>query len=115
MIRMFVKLFKFGSILAGALVFWVIFALWVGLYSVYSYPPSKDYPGGATFIISRDDWEPAFNSPDFEAPPRKEAPKSGIGFAKAPKAKQTVEERSIFKLPYIEWAYKKSLEPQDVE
>lgn len=116
MFRMLIKLFKLASIVAAALIFWVVFALWVGLYSIYSYPPSTDHPEGVTYIVSREDWEPTFNSPDFKAPPKKEeGPKGGIGFGKAPKVKQTVEERSIVKLPYVDWAYKKSLEPQTVD
>jgi hypothetical protein len=101
-------------VVVSCLVFWVVFALWTGIYSVYSYPPSKAHPEGLTLLVSRDKGEPMFNSPDY-APP-KNAPSEGSGgmsFESMPKSKRSPEIRSIAKLPYIEWAYKKSLEPPE--
>jgi hypothetical protein len=96
---------------------WFVFALWVGLYAFYSFPPSsKEHPRGVTLIISRDEWEPMFNSPDYVAPERHSAEKRGsIGFGSAPKPKRPLRIRTIVELPYIDWAYKQSLKPQGTE
>ncbi len=110
------KLFFILIVLILAVLFWFGFALWTGIYSVYSYPPSKDHPEGSTLIVSRDEGEPAFNSPEYKAPPKQEQPKSGgIVFSTPIRSKKPIETRIIVELPYIEWAYKKSLEPQSTE
>jgi hypothetical protein len=100
-------------LLAGlAIVFWFAFALWSGIYSVYSYPPSKERPEGATLIISRDEGEPMFNSPQYAPPPRPPVEKQGgITFVPELKRKRPVENRTVLELPYSEWAYKRSLSP----
>jgi hypothetical protein len=90
---------------------WFVFGLWIGLYSVYSYPPSTEHPEGATLIVSRDEWEPMFNSPDYKAPERTEpANRGNITFAKAPRPKRPIAVRTIVEFPFVEWAYHKSLE-----
>lgn len=99
--------------LAGA--FWVAFALWTGIYSVYTYPPSKTNAEGSTLLVTRDEWEPMFNSPDFTVPSKKPSSSGGMSFEPLPKPKRPVERRTILKLPYIEWAYKKSLEKPEPE
>ena len=92
---------------------WFAFGLWIGLYSIYSYPPSADHPDGATLLVSREQWEPMFNSPDYKAPPRKEATNQGsIRFGSSAVAKKPVSVRTIVEFPYVEWAYKKSLEAE---
>lgn len=97
-------------------VLWFAFAIWIDLYSVYSYPPSKERPQGATLIIHRDEWEPKFNSPDYKPPKRDESEKGGMGWTKSTdRPKRPIPLRTIVELPYIEWAYKKSLEPQKIE
>jgi hypothetical protein len=92
---------------------WFAFGIWSGLYSVYSYPPSKDHPKGATLIVEREDGEPMFNSPDHIPP--KEKPidkKGGIGFGKARgRSVRPIERRTILEFPYIEWAYEQSIKP----
>lgn len=96
-----------------AIVFWFGFALWTGIYSLYSYPPSAQHPEGTTLVISREAGEPTYNSPDYRPPPKKEEPKSGgIVFSTPMRSKHSPETRIIVELPYLEWAYKKSLEPQ---
>ncbi len=96
--------------LAG--VFWMAFAVWTGIYSVYSYPPSKTRPEGATLIVEREPGEPMYNSPDVKIPPPPPKEKtSGIGFTTATKKPLALEKRTVLDLPYMEWAYKKSLEP----
>lgn len=103
-------------VLILAVLFWFGFALWTGIYSIYSYPPSKDRPEGSTLIVSREEGEPAYNSPDYTPPPKKEEPKTGgIVFASPLKSKKPIDARIIVELPYIEWAYKKSLEPQKTD
>jgi hypothetical protein len=104
-------LFIIALVLAACLVFWVGFALWSGIYSVYSYPPSRQHPEGLTLLVSRDEGEPMFNSPAY-VPPKKgpEENSGGMSFGSMPKAKRAPEIRTIVKLPYIEWAYEKSLE-----
>ncbi len=95
---------------------WVVFALWTGIYSVYSIPPSKEDPRGATLLISRDEGEPMFNSPDYTPPPRPATPRQGgVGFGTIERKKRPIAVRTIVTLPYIEWAYKKSLEPPAAE
>jgi len=99
-------------VLVACVVFWVSFALWTGIYSVYSYPPSKQHPEGASLLVSRDEGEPIFNSPDY-VPPKQPAKEQsgGMSFETLPRAKRPPEVRTIVKLPYVEWAYRKSLEP----
>lgn len=101
------------TLIAGAcVVFWVVFALWTGIYSLYSYPPSKQYPEGVTLLVSREEKEPTFNSPDYRQIKKTDSGQSGgMGFESMPKAKRPPEKRTIIKLPYIDWAYKKSVEP----
>jgi hypothetical protein len=104
-------LFTIALVLFGCLALWVGFALWTGIYSVYSYPPGRQYPDGVTLLVSREEKEPVFNSPNYVAP--REAPKEssgGMSFESQPKAKRPPEKRTIIRLPYIEWAYEKSLE-----
>jgi hypothetical protein len=90
---------------------WFVFGLLVGIYSVYTYPPSKEHPEGATLIVSRDEWEPMFNSPDYRAPERKQSTNQGsITFAKPAAPRRPIAVRTVVEFPYIEWAYRKSLE-----
>jgi hypothetical protein len=99
----------FVIVLAGA--FWVAFALWTGIYSVYSYPPSRVHPDGVTLLVTREAGEPIFNSPDYVPPQAASGEQSkGTGFQSIPKGRRTVEKRTIVELPYIDWAYEKSLE-----
>jgi hypothetical protein len=103
-------------IVVGGLAVWVVFALWTGIYSVYSFPPSKEKPKGETLLVSRDGGEPVFNSPDYTPPEAKNEPRGGsLGFGSIPKKPRPLAMRTIITLPYIEWAYKKSLEPQQSE
>jgi hypothetical protein len=103
-------------IVVAGLSLWVVFALWTGIYSVYSIPPSKDNPKGETLLISRDEGEPMFNSPDYRPPARPSAPQTGaLGFGTIEKKKRPIATRTVATLPYIEWAYKKSLEPENAE
>ncbi len=97
-------------VLAGA--FWFTFAFWTGIYSVFSYPPSTAHPEGATLVVTREQGEPLFNSPDYVPPAQKPAEKGGTyTFVPQTMRKRPLEMRTIVELPYIEWAYKKSLEP----
>ncbi|MFN0158804.1 MAG: hypothetical protein ACKVRP_12125 [Bacteroidota bacterium] len=97
-------------VVIGSLV-WAALGIWTGFYSLYSFPPSKEYKNGLTFLISRESTEPAFNSPDYTAPPRKDDKrKSGIGFADIKKTKRPILSRVVVKLPYMPWAYRKSVE-----
>ena len=109
---MFKKLFYFFLICAAGLIIWVAFALWTGIYSVYSFPPGEEYPDGATLLVSRDPGEPMWNSPDVPQPKKKPQarPGSGIGFSAPEKPRRPLANRIIAELPYIEWTYKKSLE-----
>ena len=106
---MWKKIFYVILIVAAGIIIWFLFAIWIGLYSVYSIPPSKEDPNGATLIIHRDEWEPIFNSPDYVAPKRNEE-SQGMGWSKPMKiAKRPLPLRTIIKLPFIDWAYQKSL------
>jgi len=107
------KLSFFLGLVGLGLIIWLAFALWTGIYSVYSYPPeSAAYAEGATLIVSRDPGEPLWNSPDAPppAPPRQPQKTRGIGFGTRPKPTRPIADRTILELPFIEWAYKKSLE-----
>lgn len=107
--------FLLGLVAAGLLI-WFGFALWTGIYSIYSYPPeSPEYADGATLIVSRDPGEPTWNSPDAPppAPPSQPRKTRGIGFGASPKPTRPIANRVILELPYIEWAYKKSLEREE--
>jgi len=93
-----------------AVVFWFSFALWTGIYSVYSFPPSAQHPEGATLIVARDEGEPMFNSPQFTPPPVKQTQRRGsITFTPESTKKRPLELRTIVELPYIQWAYERSL------
>jgi hypothetical protein len=111
-LNMFRKLFYFLIFVAFSLGIWCAFALWTGIYSIYTYPPSRESPDGATLLVTREEGEPMFNSPHYTPPIQKPTAQSGIGFTAVRKAKQPLAERTIVRLPYIEWTYKKSLEPQ---
>lgn len=103
-------------IVAAGIVLWVVFALWTGIYSVYSIPPSKELPKGVTYLVARDEREPLFNSPDYKPPVRKVEPRPGaLGMRGIDNRKRPIATRVVVELPYIEWAYKKSLEPQEAE
>jgi len=106
----FKKIFVFLSIVATGLGIWVAFALWSGLYSIYTFPPSNAHPDGVTLLVSREEWEPMFNSPDYRPPAREPGKSAGVTLGTAPKLKRPLERRTIVKLPYIGWAYTKSLE-----
>lgn len=109
------KFFYLILIAALGVALWFVFALWIKLYSVYSFPPSKEHPKGTTLIVKRDELEPTFNSPDFK-PPKREEQKGGMGWSSsASRPKRPFNLRTIVELPYIEWAYKKSLEPQKID
>ncbi len=111
---MFKKIVGFLAFVLFAAAFWLVFALWTGIYSVYSVPPTHDEPDGATYIVTREEGEPIFNSPQYVAPEKKAEPQSGmIQFSRAPKPKKSIQDRSIVDLPYIAWAYEKSLEKPD--
>jgi hypothetical protein len=107
------KTFYFLLFVAFAATIWSAFALWTGIYSVYTLPPSRESPDGATLLVSRDEGEPMFNSPHYTPPVKKPGARSGLGFASVAKPKRPLEQRTIVRFPYIDWAYKKSLEPQE--
>lgn len=109
-------LFILALIVAIAGAFWVAFAIWTGIYTVYTYPPSKTHPEGVTYLLERDEGEPMFNSPGYVPPPKKAAAAPGtMSFEAIPRAKRPIEKRTILKLPYIDWAYQKSLEKPEPE
>jgi hypothetical protein len=113
MLKFIKRLFAFALVILIAIVFWGVFAIWTGIYSVYSYPPSKAHPDGETLIVSRDQGEPMFDSPDYKpAAPKAEPQSGGLKFGAAKKPSQPLKERTILSLPYVEWAYKKSLVPE---
>ena len=102
--------FKLLTVVVMGTLIWFSFALWVGLYSVYSYPPSKEHPEGKTLIVNREEGEPMFNSPTIKpAEPPPEEKGNGIGFERSKVTRHPVETRIIVKLPYVKWAYEKSL------
>jgi hypothetical protein len=114
MLRFLKRLFYFALIVAAAVVFWGVFAIWTGIYSVYSIPPTHAQPDGATLIVQREQGEPTFNSPDYKkpAPPKEEPKGGGLKFGTIKKPPRQLDERTILELPYIEWAYRKSIEPE---
>lgn len=102
-------------IVAAGVVLWFAFAIWIRLYNIYTYPPSKEHPEGATLIIHREEWEPMFLSPDYKEPVRDEE-KGGAGWSSSSnRLKKPIAIRTIVKLPYVEWAYKRSLQPQKID
>ncbi len=105
------KILAFLVIISLAVLFWFAFAIWTGLYSIYSVPPSPADPDGSTLIVAREEGEPMFNSPQYKAPPKKVEKSGGIGFGSAYRAPRPLDQRTIVELPYVEWAYQKSLEP----
>lgn len=111
---MFKKLFILLLLVAAGLLIWGGFALWTGIYSVYSYlPGAEGFPNGATLLVTREAGEPMFNSPEAPAPEKKKPTKQGgIQFARPTKMLHPIAERTILELPFVKWAYEKSLEPQ---
>lgn len=105
------KILTFLTVIGAIALFWLVFALWTGLYSVYTFPPSKTEPTGKTLIVSREPGEPIFNSPEYTPPPKPKQTSGMIKFEAPLKAKKPLEQRTIVTLPYIDWAYQKSLEP----
>jgi len=106
------RLFILVLVAAICAALWFAFAIWSGMYSVYTFPPSKEHPDGATLIVQREPKEPMFNSPDVKphAPQSKEK-STGLSFDTAPRQVRPLTQRTILELPYIDWAYQKSLEP----
>jgi hypothetical protein len=116
MLRLLKWTFILAFVLALAGAFWVAFALWTGIYSVYSYPPSRIHPDGVTLLVSREPGEPMFNSPDYVPPAVKPGePQKGTSFQSIPKSRRPLEKRTVVELPYIDWAYEKSIEPPEAE
>lgn len=109
------KLFGFLLIVAGGIGIWFLFALWTGLYSVYTFPPGGTDPDGRTLIVSRDQDEPMFNSPAVKIPVPKKSENRGIGFGGGMQAKRPLDKRTIVELPYVAWAYEKSIEDAQAE
>jgi len=104
------KTIAFLVIVSLAVLFWFAFAIWTGLYSIYSVPPTPSEPDGSTLIVAREAGEPMFNSPQYKPPPKKVEKSGGIGFGSANQPKRSLDQRTIVELPYIEWVYQKSLE-----
>jgi len=98
-------------IIFAAVAFWFTFAIWAGLYSVYTFPPSTSNPDGSTLIVAREEGEPMFNSPQYKKPVKKQEKTGGIGFGTERRPARPLEQRTILELPYFEFAYEKSLEP----
>jgi hypothetical protein len=109
------KVIAFIILLSLAVLFWFAFAIWTGLYSVYSVPPTPGDPDGSTLIVAREEGEPMFDSPQYKPPPRKIEKSGGIGFGSEYHARRPIDKRTIVELPYIDWAYQKSLEPAQEE
>lgn len=110
---MFKKLLILLLIIIVSVSLWLVFALWTGIYSVYTYPPSKEHPDGASLLVTREAGEPVFNSPAYAPPPPKPiTPGGGITFSTPQKSKRPISARIIVELPYIDWAYRKSLAKQ---
>lgn len=107
------KIFYFLLFVAAGVGIWGAFAIWTGIYSIYSIPPSRENPDGNTLVVSREEGEPMFNSPHYTPPKRKPTERSGLAFTSVQRPRKPLDQRTIVKLPYIEWAYKKSLEPQE--
>jgi hypothetical protein len=111
MFKLIKWLFIIALIVAIAGAFWIAFGLWTGIYSVYSSPPSKEYPEGVTLLVTRDQGEPMFNSPKYTPPPKPASKGGSLGFEALPLPARPLALRTIIKLPFIKWAYDKSLEP----
>ena len=112
---MFRKMFGLLTIIALLLLGWVSFALWAGFYAIYTVPPSPSDQSGATMLVSRDEEEPLFDSPDHVQPPAKHVEESGVVRFSSTRVKRPIDQRTIVKLPYIDWAYQKSIEKAQVE
>jgi hypothetical protein len=107
------KLLALIFIIILGILAWFAFAIGIGLYSVYSFPPSKEHREGTTLIVKREPREPMFNSPEYVAPPRKRDEEgTGMGYSSKEMPKRPLNLRTVVELPYVEWAYKKSLEKQ---
>lgn len=109
------KVLAFVVLISLAVLFWFGFAIWTGLYSIYSVPPSNADPDGSTLIVAREPDEPMFNSPQYVPPPKKVEKTGGISFGSSNAPKRPLDQRTIVELPYIEWAHQKSLEPPPEE
>ena len=105
------KTIAFLVLASAAVLFWFAFAIWSGLYSIYSLPPTPGDPEGSTLIVAREEGEPMFNSPQYKAPPKKAERSGGIGFGSMNRSKRPLDQRTLVELPYVDWAYQKSLEP----
>ena len=62
-------------------------------------------------LVAREQGEPMFNSPQYKAPPKKAERSGGIGFGSMNRSKRPLDQRTLVELPYVDWAYQKSLEP----
>ena len=114
MLKLLRILFKLLILVALGLGLFSGLMFWAKFWEIYSIPPSKDRPDGATLIISRTEDEPFLNAPDRPLPKKEEdddeSPNTQKGmFGGGPIKKKSVEERTIVELPYVEWLHEKAL------
>lgn len=115
MLRLIKFLFKFAIVIAIGASLFAGLMFWAKFWSIYSVPPSKVNPDGATWIISRDEDDPFLDAPDRpKAKPAEEhvnePPRLKGMYEGDPVPKKPPEKRIIFSLPYIELVHEKAIE-----
>jgi hypothetical protein len=117
MTKLIGALFKLVLILAFGGFIFVGLMFWAKFWGIYSIPPSKEKPDGATWVVTREEDEPLMNAPDrpvkypTEGLEEEEKPKRLKGIYEGePVPKKPIEKRIIAKLPYINYFHEKALE-----
>ena len=112
MLRFLETLFKLGIFLAIVGIFFSVLMFGAKIWGFYSFPPTKENPKGATWVVSRYDDEPLFNAADRPAPPPQEEPQPEVRgmFGSEPIQRDPIEKRIIFKLPFMKWVHKRGVD-----
>jgi hypothetical protein len=113
MFRLMKILFKVALVCGVGLLLFAALMFASGIWGIYSIPPTKENPRGATLIVKPYDDEPFFNAPDRPRPPEsisfEPEPPSGI-YPRGPMKRRPAEQRTIASFPYIKWIHDRAVD-----
>lgn len=114
MFRLVKILSKLAGVVAVGILLFTVLMFGAKIWGVYSVPPTKEDPKGATLIISRNDDEPFLNAPDRPKPivveePQPQSQLPGI-YPRGPIKRRPVEKRIIVSLPFISWVHEEAVD-----
>lgn len=113
MFRLIKILFKIAVVCALGVALFTALMFGAKIWGVYSVPPTKEKPSGATLIVVRYDDEPFLNAADRPRPPdttEVEQPREWTMYPKGPMKKRPVHMRTVVSLPYIAFIHKEAID-----